>query len=204
MIAIVDYGMGNLRSVAKAFELFYDDVKVTREPSDIENSKAVVLPGDGAFAMAMEHLDEQGWLDPLKKHISENKYFMGICLGYQLLFYNSTEFGYTDGMGIIDGDVVKFSDKTLKVPHMGWNQVEIHGSSKFMNGVPDKSYFYFIHSFHPFLRDESWLVGSSNYGIDFPCIVGKGNVIATQFHPEKSHKYGLKIVENFVRESTRT
>jgi len=201
MISIIDYGMGNLRSVAKAFELYHDNVRIINTPKDILKSKALVLPGDGAFAMAMENLEEQGWLKPLKEYIAGDNYFMGICLGYQLLFTRSCEFGDTDGLGLIEGDVIKFDDTSLKVPHMGWNQVKLHGNSKFMKGIPDNSYFYFIHSFHPSLNDNSWLIGSAEYGIEFPCIVGKNNIIATQFHPEKSHKFGLKIIENFVKES---
>lgn len=202
MITIIDYGMGNLRSVAKAFELFHDNISISQNPEDLKNSKAVVLPGDGAFAMAMDNLEKTGWLEPLKEYISQDNYFMGVCLGYQLLFSTSEEFGDTEGMGIVNGDVVKFRDNNLKVPHMGWNQVRLHNESKFMNGIPDMSYFYFIHSYHPENIDDSWLIGSADYGTNFPCIVGKGNIIATQFHPEKSHNVGLKIIENFVREST--
>ena len=198
MITIVDYGMGNLRSVAKAFELFHDDVVISSDPRSLEKSDGVVLPGDGAFAMAMENLHEMGWIDPLKEYILNDRYFMGVCLGYQLLFSDSEEFGSTGGLGIIPGSVIKFRDNSLKIPHMGWNQVKIIRESKFLQEVPDMSYFYFIHSFHPEMTQSEWTIGVSEYGTSFPCIVGKGNVIATQFHPEKSHKFGLKIVENFV------
>ncbi len=201
MILIVDYGMGNLRSVAKAFELYHHDVKITSNPRDLYKAKAVVLPGDGAFAMAMENIKNQGWLKPLKNHIESNGYFMGICLGFQLLAERSFEFGETPGLGVARGKVVKFPNSELKIPHLGWNEVKLHGKSKFLKGIPSGSYFYFIHSYRLFLEDSSWLLGSSHYGDEFPCIIGQGNAIATQFHPEKSHKMGLKIIENFVQES---
>ena len=124
---------------------------------------------------------------------------MGICLGYQLLFSSSEEFGFNEGMNIIPGRVVKFDSSSLKVPHMGWNNVVLRGESRFLDGVSSGSYFYFIHSYYPVVEDESWIIGEVEYGVKFPCIVGRGNCIATQFHPEKSHNAGLKIVENFVR-----
>lgn len=198
MITVVDYGMGNLRSVVKAIELFTSNVTVSSDPSSVSESKALILPGDGAFAMAMENLHSAGWVDPLKDFINRGGFFLGICLGYQLLFSRSEEFGNTEGLNIIPGNVVKFRTQGLKVPHMGWNQVKLSGNSRFMKSIPDESYFYFIHSFHPVLDDDSWLIGEAEYGIRFPCIAGKGNMIATQFHPEKSHQFGLKIVENFV------
>jgi glutamine amidotransferase len=198
MITVVDYGMGNIRSVVKAIELFTDDVRVSSDPRSIGGSSAVVLPGDGAFAMAMKNLKEMGWIDPLKEFISAKGYFLGICLGYQLLFSGSEEFGDTDGLNIVPGRVIKFRSNTLKIPHMGWNQVNLTGQSAFMEGIPDNSYFYFIHSYHPVLEDDSWEIGRADYGEKFPCIIGKDNMMATQFHPEKSHKFGLKIIENFV------
>jgi glutamine amidotransferase len=120
-------------------------------------------------------------------------------LRVQLLFSSSEEFGHAKGLNIVEGDVVRFRDGGLKVPHMGWNSVKILSESKFLKGLPDESYFYFIHSYYPQVKDSGWIVGQAEYGVSFPCIVGRGNLIATQFHPEKSHKYGLMIVENFVR-----
>ncbi len=198
MITVVDYGMGNIRSVVKAIELYTDDVRVSSDPRSIDGSSAVVLPGDGAFAMAMKNLNEMGWVDPLKEFINAKGYFLGICLGYQLLFSESEEFGDSKGLNIVPGRVIRFRSKTLKIPHMGWNQVNFTGDSLFMKGIPDESYFYFIHSYHPVLEDDSWEIGTADYGEKFPCIIGKDNMMATQFHPEKSHKYGLKIIENFV------
>ncbi len=199
MITVIDYGMGNIRSVVKALEKYTADVRVGRGPETISGSRALVLPGDGAFGMAMEHLNGEGWTGPLKDFIAGGGYFMGICLGYQLLFSSSEEFGFHRGLDIIPGRVVKFSVPGLKVPHMGWNEVAIERTSPFLEGIGNQTYFYFIHTYYPEIDDESWVVGSAEYGVRFPCIVGKGNLLASQFHPEKSHRMGLKIVENFVR-----
>ncbi len=198
MITVIDYGMGNIRSVVKALELYTPEVRVSSDPSSIADSKALVMPGDGAFGMAMEHLDSYGWTSPLKEFIHGGGFFLGICLGFQLLFSTSEEFGHYRGLDIIPGRVVRFPHGDLKVPHMGWNDVKIRHDSPFLDGVGEKSYYYFIHSFYPEMVDRDWIVGEVSYGIDFPCIVGKNNLIATQFHPEKSHNAGLKIVRNFV------
>ncbi len=199
MITVIDYGMGNLRSVEKAVEHYTPDVRISEDPASIASSKGIILPGDGAFAMAMQHLRDRGWVGPLTDYIRGGGFFMGICLGFQLLFSRSEEFGDTEGLGIIPGDVVKFNTPGLKVPHMGWNSVSFRRAHPFLDGVESGSYFYFIHTFYPEVRDDSWILGEAEYGVTFPCVVGKGNVIATQFHPEKSHRVGLKIVENFVR-----
>lgn len=199
MITVIDYGMGNLRSVVKAIEKYTDQVQISSDPDSIRKSKALIMPGDGAFGMAMEHLNAMKWTVPLKEFIAGDGYFFGICLGYQLLFSSSDEFGFHKGLDIIAGHVKKFNFPDLKVPHMGWNNVELIRESKFLEGVGASSYFYFIHSYYPEIYDSSWTLGQVSYGEKFPCIIGKGNVIATQFHPEKSHKVGLKIIENFVR-----
>lgn len=198
MITVVDYGMGNLRSVTKAIEKFTDRVSVSNDPSSVEASDALIMPGDGAFGMAMENLKRRGWLEPILDFIRGGGHFFGICLGFQLLFSSSEEFGSHQGLGIIPGRVVRFRAGNIKVPHMGWNTVDFKQDSLCLNGVPSGSYFYFIHSFYPELDDRTWLIGEAEYGMKFPCIVGKDNVIATQFHPEKSHTAGLKVIENFV------
>jgi imidazole glycerol-phosphate synthase subunit HisH len=198
MITVIDYGMGNLRSVVKAIEKYTPDVRVSSDPASIRDSAGLIMPGDGAFGMAMQHLREMGWLEPLIEYIRGGGYFMGICLGYQLLFSSSEEFGHHEGMGVIPGKVVRFPAGDLKVPHMGWNDVALRRESAFLKGVPDGSHFYFIHSYYPEVSDPSWVLGEVRYGVSFPCIVGKDNVVATQFHPEKSWKVGLRIVENFV------
>ncbi|MCU0822934.1 MAG: imidazole glycerol phosphate synthase subunit HisH [Spirochaetes bacterium] len=199
MITVIDYGMGNIRSVVKAVERYTDRVRVSQNPSSIETSDALIMPGDGAFGQAMENLREMKWIAPLKDFIKNNGYFLGICLGYQLMFSTSEEFGFHKGLDIIPGDVVRFNTPGLKVPHMGWNEVEIHGKSKFLERIESPSYFYFIHTYYPEIHDPSWIMGEVEYGIKFPCIVGKDNIIATQFHPEKSHNIGLQIINNFVK-----
>lgn len=199
MITVIDYGMGNLRSVTKAIEKFTPDVMVSDDPSSVSGATALIMPGDGAFGMAMEHLTGRGWIGPIMKHIENGGHFFGICLGFQLLFSESEEFGHSRGLGIIPGSVVRFPAGDLKVPHMGWNTVEVRTGSVYLNSIATSSYFYFIHSYYPEIRDDSWVIGEVEYGKRFPCIVGKGNIIATQFHPEKSHTVGLKIIENFVR-----
>lgn len=201
MITIVDYGMGNLRSVAKAVEKYTDTVRVSSDPASIDESSAIIMPGDGAFGMAMQHLRERGWIEPIKNFIMRGGFFFGICLGFQLLFDLSEEFGTHQGLGIIRGAVKRFDVEGLTVPHMGWNTVEFCGLSPFLNGIPSGTYFYFIHSYRPEGVDESWVLGRAAYGGSFPCIIGRGNLIATQFHPEKSHAAGLRLIENFVRSS---
>ncbi len=199
MITIIDYGMGNMGSVVQGFRMFTDDVQVSSDPESIRRSDALVMPGDGAFAMAMKNLRSGGWVEPLKKYIADGGYFFGICLGFQLLYSSSEEFGHSEGLNIIPGRIIRFPESDLKVPHMGWNSVKLKGSSPFLEGIPDESFFYFIHSFHPVPVNDEWTLGEAEYGLNFPCIAGKGNLIAAQFHPEKSHKWGLKIVENFVK-----
>ena len=198
MITVVDYGMGNLRSVTKAIEKFTDRVTVSNDPASIDKSDALIMPGDGAFGMAMENLNHRGWIEPILDFIRKGGHFFGICLGFQLLFSSSEEFGSHRGLDIIPGRVVRFKAGEIKVPHMGWNTVDLKNSSFCLNGVPSGSYFYFIHSYYPELDDRTWLIGEAEYGMKFPCIVGRGNIIATQFHPEKSHAVGLKVIENFV------
>ncbi len=201
MITVIDYGMGNLRSVVKAVEKYTDKVRISDSPESISGSRALIMPGDGAFGKAMENLCRGGWIEPIKRFISEGGYFLGICLGFQLLFSTSEEFGHTAGLDIIPGRVIRFSGQGLKVPHMGWNNVSFTGSNPFLAGVPEDTHFYFIHSYFPVDVSDDWKIGSVEYGTRFSCIVGRNNVLATQFHPEKSHHAGLRIIENFVRKA---
>jgi glutamine amidotransferase len=198
MITVIDYGMGNLRSVVKAVEKYTSAVRISSDPGSIATSKALIMPGDGAFGHAMENLTTLGWVEPLVEFILAGGYFFGICLGYQLLFTSSEEFGNHKGLDIIPGNVVRFTTD-LKVPHMGWNQVVFRQYHPVVEGIPQHSYFYFIHTYYPVVLDNSWIIGQTQYSVEFASIVGKGNCIATQFHPEKSHKYGLRMIENFVR-----
>jgi len=198
MITVIDYGMGNIRSVVKAVEKYTGDVQVTDDPAAVKTSTALIMPGDGAFGMAMENLRRLGWVEVLRQYIQAGGFFLGICLGFQLLFSSSEEFGLHEGLGVIKGKVTRFNDSGVKVPHMGWNIVALTRSSPLLENVPDRSYFYFIHSYYPAISDRDWTMGEVQYGVRFPCIVGKGNCIATQFHPEKSHNVGLRIIKNFV------
>jgi glutamine amidotransferase len=199
MISIVDYGMGNLRSVKKAFESLGFSTTVTRDLEKILNSDGLVLPGVGAFGDCMKNLLEYELVGAIEKFIKKGKPFLGICLGLQLLFEESAESPDSKGLGILKGKVVKFPiNKGLKVPHMGWNQVDIEGELSIMRGIPRGSWFYFVHSYFPEPEDKSVTIGRTRYGIEFSSAVQKENIFACQFHPEKSSTIGLTILENFA------
>lgn len=198
-IAIIDYDMGNLRSVAKAFEKVGAEPVVTRDPVEISNASHVVLPGVGAFKDCMKNLTEYGLVEPVRRNIEKGKPFLGICLGLQLLFETGMEFGEHPGLGVIKGRVVRFStdDKTLKVPHMGWNSIDIKKDSRVLHGIEDGTYFYFVHSYYACPDDAGVILTSTGYGIDFTSSIEKDNVTACQFHPEKSQRAGLSVLKNF-------
>lgn len=198
MIAIVDYGRGNLGSVLNALGRLGTPARVTQSPQVILGAKALILPGDGAFADAMESLARLGLLGPLCQRLEEGRPFLGICLGYQLLFSESEEFGRARGLGLIPG-VVKRFPKGVKVPHMGWNQVEHAGDIPILEGIPSGAYFYFVHSYHPEPLDGTLKVATTSYGVSFPSVVAKGNLFGTQFHPEKSQAWGIRLLTNFAR-----
>ena len=199
MIAIIDYGMGNLRSVQKGFERMGHEAVVTREPHTILDASKVVLPGVGAFPDCMRNLEEYGLIDAVRTSIASGKPFLGICLGLQLLFTESEEFGISKGLDIIKGKVVRFRlpDPALKVPHMGWNAVSIKQRPPALADVPDNSHFYFVHSFHVVPEDKGVVATTTDYGAEFVSSVWKDNVFATQFHPEKSQALGLSILKRF-------
>ena len=200
MIAIIDYDMGNLRSVAKAFEKVGATAAVTRDPKAILNASHVVLPGVGAFKDCMRNLDEYGLIDPIIKSIESGKPFLGICLGLQLLFDESMEFGHHRGLGVVKGKVVRFPEGTgLKVPHMGWNEATKRIDSPLLSGIEDDTFFYFVHSYYAVPEDRSVDLTTTGYGMDFTSSIMKDNIMACQFHPEKSQKPGLKVLENFSR-----
>jgi len=201
MIAIVDYGMGNLRSVSKAFQSQKFPVVVTRNPDDISKASGLVLPGVGAFGDCVKNLGEYGLIDPIKEFIDSGRPFLGICLGLQVLFEESEEAPGVKGLGLINGKVVRFPDfkkEGLKVPHMGWNQVTIENDVPILSGVPQNSWFYFVHSYYPRPEDDSVSAVKTHYGIEFTAAVVKDNIFASQFHPEKSSTLGLKILQNFA------
>jgi glutamine amidotransferase len=197
MIAVIDYGRGNLGSVENALGRLGMRAVVTQDPRVIEDARALVLPGDGAFHDAMGNLQARGLLDPLRAALDDGRPFLGICLGYQLLFTESEEFGQGKGLDIIPGAVRRFP-RGLKVPHMGWNSVEHTGDLAIFDGVPSGAHFYFVHSYYPMTTDPTLAVATCDYGVTFPAAIGKGSLFATQFHPEKSQRWGLRLLENFA------
>lgn len=204
MIAIIDYGMGNLRSVQKGFEKAGFEALVTDDPKRVLEAEKVVLPGVGAFPDCMRNLEQGGFIEPILKVIKDGRPFLGICLGLQLLFTESEEFGIHKGLGIIPGRVVRFPEgmeeggEELKVPHMGWNQLAIKRSAPAFSGLEDGTNVYFVHSYYVKPQDESVIAATTTYGIEFCAAVWKDNVTACQFHPEKSQDVGLGILRNFA------
>jgi len=200
MIAIIDYGMGNLRSVQKGFERMGHEVVVTSDARTILNASKVVLPGVGAFPDCMRNLREHGLIDAVHMTITSGRPFLGICLGLQLLFTESEEFGISKGLDIIKGRVTRFKGPEfadLKIPHMGWNSISIKRQVPALQDVPDKSYVYFVHSFHVVPEDKSVIATTTHYGIEFVSGIWKDNIFAVQFHPEKSQSLGLSILRRF-------
>jgi glutamine amidotransferase len=198
MIAIVDYGMGNLRSVSKAFEAVGHEAVVTRDRATIKNASHVVLPGVGAFGDCMANLERFDLVEPIRSTIQSGKPFLGICLGLQLLFTESEEFGLHKGLGIIPGKVRKFVlDPALKVPHMGWNQVNIQRACPLFDDIADGSNWYFVHSYFVDPADRTVAATTTTYGIPFVSSIWKENIVACQFHPEKSQSVGLRLIKNF-------
>ena len=216
MIAIIDYGMGNLRSVEKGFLKVGVNARITNRPEVIEKADAVVLPGVGAFKDCMRELTSLELTDAIVGAIKKGKPYLGICLGLQVLFSESEEFGKCRGLDIFRGKVIRFqvsSSKpqgvepatrnlqlaTLKVPHMGWNELTIQKQNPLLNGIKDKTYFYFVHSFYVAPEDSSIIAATTDYGLNFTSMIWEDNVFAVQFHPEKSQAAGLRLLENFGR-----
>ncbi len=198
MIAIVDYGMGNLRSVEKGFARVGAEAIVTSDEKDIEKARAIVLPGVGAFRDCMANLKNLKLLDPILKAIEQGKPYLGICLGLQILFTESEEFGHSEGLGIVKGVVKRFPPSDLKIPHMGWNTIRYVRRPPIMASIDDGSFFYFVHSYYVSPDDSTVIATTTDYGITFTSMIWKDNIFATQFHPEKSQRLGLKILENFT------
>ena len=198
MIAIIDYGMGNLRSVQKAFEFLGFAAEIVEEPERLSEATHLVLPGDAAFGDAMRNLRAAGWDQAIVEGIAAKKPFLGICVGLQLMFSESEEMGQHSGLGIMPGKCVRFP-VTERVPQIGWNQVAIKRDVPLMAGVPEGSFFYFVHSFYVETANESDCVATTDYGLDFTSIAGDGRVFGVQFHPEKSQAHGLRLLDNFAR-----
>ncbi len=197
MISIIDYGAGNLSSVAKAVSRLGYRCKVTSSPKDILRAEAVVLPGVGAAADAIARLHSLNLIEAISRVVNENRPFFGICLGLQILF-DTTEEGKAKCLGLMRGMVIRLP-RTLKVPHMGWNQVRQKAAHPVFAGIPDGSNFYFVHSYYPDVADKSLVIGETEHGITFCSIMSRGNLVATQFPPEKSGDLGLTMLRNFFR-----
>ena len=197
MIAIIDYGVGNLRSVQRAFEYVGAEAVVTAHRATIESASAVVLPGVGAFGKAMSNLERAGLTDVIRQVIARGTPFLGICLGLQLLFEQSDEMGQHRGLSVFAGQVKRF-EVGLKVPQIGWNQIRIQRASPLLEGVADGSYAYFVHSYYIAPANPKIVLASTDYEIDYASIVGQDNVFGIQFHPEKSQAVGLRILRNFT------
>jgi imidazole glycerol-phosphate synthase subunit HisH len=199
MIAIVDYEMGNLRSVQKAFERVGHMATVTSDPAVLADAEKIVLPGVGAFRDAIAALRERRLVEPIRKAVEGGKPFLGICLGLQLLFDKSYEGGEYDGLGIVPGKVVRFEvPAEYKVPHMGWNQVNFRQRAEIFAGIDEGAHFYFVHSYYVVPRDASITATETDYALPFCSSISRGNLSAVQFHPEKSQAAGLRLLKNFA------
>lgn len=201
MIALIDYNMGNLRSVRNAFEKIGSSITVVKDPEKLKDFNKVILPGVGAFKDAMDSLNSNGMKESIVEFASSGKPLLGICLGMQLLLASSEEFGKTEGLSLIEGKVEEFDkskfEHKLKVPHMGWNELFVQKNSKLFEGMSREIYLYFVHSFHVTCKDE-FAIGKTFYGYDFVSAIEKDNIYGFQPHPEKSHDNGLQILKNFT------
>ena len=201
MIGIVDYNMGNLASVKNAFAKLGKEAVVVSDPEKFRDYEKIILPGVGAYADAIKHLKERDMIEALREYASSGKYMLGICLGMQLLFESSEEFGDTEGLGLVKGKVIEFDkskfEHPLKVPHMGWNRMFTKEHVLF-KGLDESHYLYFVHSFHAVCQNEKDIIGETEYGYKFTSAVAHENIFGIQPHPEKSHTNGLKILENFI------
>ncbi len=205
-VTIVDYNMGNLASVANAIQKIGAKANFAKTKEDILKSKKLILPGVGAFGEAMEHLRENGLDVAITEYARSGRELLGICLGMQLLFEKSEEFGAHEGLGLIPGSVVKFDEsrfsERLKIPQMGWNKLFVNKDHFLFNGLDKEMYLYFVHSYHA-QCDEEYIIGKTLYGYEFPSAVAKDNVCGFQPHPEKSHEVGLEILKNYIEKQGR-
>jgi glutamine amidotransferase len=197
-LIVIDYGAGNLRSVAIALARLGFDPLITSEPEAVDNADIVVLPGVGAAADTMSNLAQRRLVEPIRQYIAGGRPFLGICMGLQVLFSVSEEGGEHPCLDILPGRVRRLP-AGLKVPQMGWNHVRQRSSHPIFDGIPDGAFFYFVHSYYADPEDPSVVIGETDYGVTFPAVVAKDNIVATQFHPEKSAESGLRLYENFLR-----
>ena len=197
MVVVIDYGMGNLKSVLNAFSRLNADIVISSDPGVVRNAPVIVLPGVGAFGRCMENLEKRGLTAAIKGHIRDGKRYLGICLGMQILFESGDETPGTPGLGIIKGTVPRFTG-SMKVPHMGWNSVTLTKGSPMFNGIQTGDYFYFVHSYYCAPSDPGVIATTTDYGDPFVSSVETANIFACQFHPEKSQALGLKLLRNFL------
>jgi glutamine amidotransferase len=198
MVAIIDYGAGNLRSVVNALTKLGYEPRITSSANEVLKARAVILPGVGAAADTMENLKALELIGPIRQLITEDRPFFGVCIGLQVLFTATEEGGGHECLAVIPGEVKKLPPG-LKIPQMGWNQVKQKGAHPVFDGIPDGANFYFVHSYYVDPDDKSIVAGETEYGINFCSAIARGNLIATQFHPEKSGEFGLKIYDNFIK-----
>jgi len=196
-LVIVDYGAGNLHSVAKAVTNAGTRPLITSNPAYLSDAEALIVPGVGAAADTMANLRRSGFIEPIREYIASGRPFLGVCMGQQALFDLSEEGGEHQCLGILPGRVVRLPSD-LKVPHMGWNNVRIVRAHPIFDEIPDNSYFYFVHSYYPQPDDPSIVIGETDYGVTFAAVVARDNIVATQFHPEKSGEMGLRMYQNFL------
>jgi imidazole glycerol-phosphate synthase subunit HisH len=198
MIALIDYGISNLRSVQKAFEHLETEVTLVDTPDRLAQADRLILPGVGAFRAGMKGLQERSLIESIKQAVRDGKPLIGICLGMQLLFEKSDEMGETTGLGLLPGRVTRIAGSSLKVPHMGWNQLEVVRDHPLVCDLASGSYAYFVHSYAIYPEDQSIVLAITDYGTPFASIVGRGKVCGLQFHPEKSQAVGLRLLKNFL------
>jgi len=203
-VAIIDYGIGNLRSVEKAFSVVGVDAVITGEIERLLAAERLVLPGVGAFGTCMSEFERHGFKELVIGRVEQGTPLLGICVGMQMLFEESAEFGKTKGLGLLKGQVNRFDDDSLIVPHVGWNQVEKTSTSPLLNDVSENSFFYFVHSYYCEPADKDAIVGETEYGVTFASVVAKKNIHGVQFHPEKSQNAGLQLLKNFANQTAET
>ena len=203
-VAIIDYGIGNLRSVEKAFSVVGVDAVIIGDRERLLAAERLVLPGVGAFGTCMSEFERHGFKELVIGRVEQGTPLLGICVGMQMLFEESAEFGKTKGLGLLKGQVNRFDDDSLIVPHVGWNQVEKTSTSPLLNDVSENSFFYFVHSYYCEPADKDVIVGETEYGVTFASVVAKKNIHGVQFHPEKSQNAGLQLLKNFANQAVET
>jgi glutamine amidotransferase len=200
-VTVIDYGAGNLRSVVNAISSVGYSAKVTDKPADILSAEVLILPGVGSAGATMKSLQELGLIQPIRDYIAEDKPFFGICIGMQVLLSEAEEGGHQSCLGVIEGSVKMLKAQGLKIPHIGWNQVNLKETHPAFNDITNGSNFYFVHSYYTEPLDENLVLGTTEYGMAFPSVIRRGRLLATQFHPEKSGTIGLKLYANFLNEA---